>query len=128
MLCGSCRVTFRRWRYGMACSARAVPALAGTKGKRFALPHARILMHRGWAGIGDHADQDALEVQADDLRHRVDTVLGLIAADTGQPVRSSTTGCMTTGTPQTARGSASSTRSWYIVVGGHTETGDTASG
>src|SRR5437667_211631 len=57
---------------------------AGTKGKRYALPHARILMHRGSAGIGGSAVD--IEVQADDLRHTVDTVLGLISQDTGQPV------------------------------------------
>ena len=56
----------------------------GTKGKRFALPHARILMHRGSAGIGGSAVD--IEVQANDLRHMVDTVLGLIAEDTGQPL------------------------------------------
>jgi ATP-dependent Clp protease protease subunit len=69
---------------GLACSAGQFLLSAGAKGKRFALPHARILMHRGSAGIGGSAPD--IEVQADDLRHIVDTVLGLIAADTGQPV------------------------------------------
>jgi len=69
---------------GQAASMGAFLLLAGTKGKRFALPHARILMHRGSAGIGGSAVD--IEVQADDLRYTVDTVLGLIAADTGQPV------------------------------------------
>ena len=69
---------------GLACSAGQFLLSAGTKGKRFALPHARILMHRGSAGIGGSAVD--VEVQADDLRHMVDTVLGLIATDTGQPV------------------------------------------
>ena len=69
---------------GLACSAGQFLLSAGTKGKRFALPHARILMHRGSAGIGGSAVD--IEVQADDLRHTVDTVLGLIAEDTGQPV------------------------------------------
>jgi len=41
-------------------------------------------MHRGSAGIGGSAAD--IEVQANDLRHMVDTVLGLIADDTGQPV------------------------------------------
>jgi ATP-dependent Clp protease protease subunit len=41
-------------------------------------------MHRGSAGIGGSAAD--IEIQADDLRHTVDTVLGLIAEDTGQPV------------------------------------------
>jgi ATP-dependent Clp protease protease subunit len=69
---------------GLACSAGQFLLSAGAKGKRFALPHARILMHRGSAGIGGSAVD--VEVQADDLRHMVDTVLGLIATDTGQPV------------------------------------------
>ena len=69
---------------GLACSAGQFLLSAGARGKRFALPHARILMHRGSAGIGGSAVD--IEVQADDLRHTVDTVLGLIAEDTGQPV------------------------------------------
>jgi ATP-dependent Clp protease protease subunit len=69
---------------GLAASAGQFLLSAGTKGKRFALPHARILMHRGSAGIGGSAVD--IEVQADDLRHMVDTVLGIIAEDTGQPV------------------------------------------
>jgi ATP-dependent Clp protease protease subunit len=69
---------------GLACSAGQFLLSAGAKGKRFALPHARILMHRGSAGISGSAVD--IEVQADDLRHTVDTVLGIIAEDTGQPV------------------------------------------
>jgi ATP-dependent Clp protease protease subunit len=69
---------------GLACSAGQFLLSAGAKGKRRALPHARILMHQGSAGIGGSAGE--LETQADDLRHMRDTVLGLIAVDTGQPV------------------------------------------
>ncbi|MFI9012305.1 ClpP family protease [Actinosynnema sp. NPDC053489] len=69
---------------GLACSAGQFLLSAGTPGKRYALPHARILMHQGSAGIGGSAVD--VEVQADDLRHTRDTVLGLIAEDTGQPV------------------------------------------
>ncbi|QVI28635.1 ATP-dependent Clp protease proteolytic subunit [Mycolicibacterium neoaurum] len=69
---------------GLACSAGQFLLSAGTPGKRFALPHARILMHQGSAGIAGSAVE--VEVQADDLRHTRDTVLGLIAADTGQPI------------------------------------------
>jgi ATP-dependent Clp protease protease subunit len=68
---------------GLACSAGQFLLSAGTPGRRFALPHARILMHQGSAGIaGSTVD---VEVQADDLRHMVNTVLGLISSDTGQP-------------------------------------------
>jgi ATP-dependent Clp protease protease subunit len=69
---------------GLACSAGQFLLSAGTPGKRFALPHARILMHQGSAGIAGSAVE--VEVQADDLRHTRDTVLGLIAADTGQDI------------------------------------------
>lgn len=69
---------------GLACSAGQFLLSAGTPGKRFALPHARILMHQGSAGIAGSAVE--VEVQADDLRHTRDTVLGLIATDTGQPI------------------------------------------
>ncbi|WP_067862851.1 ClpP family protease [Nocardia shimofusensis] len=68
---------------GLACSAGQFLLSAGTPGRRYALPHARILMHQGSAGIGGTAVD--VEVQASDLRHTVETVLGLIAADTGQP-------------------------------------------
>jgi ATP-dependent Clp protease protease subunit len=69
--------------FGIACSAGQFLLSAGTQGKRFALPHARILMHQGSAGIGGSAVE--VEQQAADLRQTRDTVLGLIAADTGQP-------------------------------------------
>jgi ATP-dependent Clp protease, protease subunit len=69
---------------GLACSAGQFLLSAGAKGKRFALPHARILMHQGSSGIGGTAVE--IEVQAGDLRHTRDTVLGLIAEDTGQNV------------------------------------------
>jgi len=69
---------------GIACSAGQFLLSSGTKGKRYALPHARILMHQGSAGIGGSAVE--VELQAADLRQTRDTVLGLIAADTGQPV------------------------------------------
>ena len=69
---------------GLACSAGQFLLSAGTPGKRRALPHARILMHQGSSGIGGSTVE--VEVQAGDLRHTRDTVLGLIAADTGQPL------------------------------------------
>jgi ATP-dependent Clp protease protease subunit len=69
---------------GLACSAGQFLLSAGTPGKRFALAHARVLMHQGSSGIGGSAVE--IEIQANDLRHIRDTVLGLIATDTGQPI------------------------------------------
>lgn len=68
--------------FGIACSAGQFLLSSGTKGKRYALPHSRILMHQGSAGIGGSAVE--VELQAADLRKTRDTVLGLIAEDTGQ--------------------------------------------
>lgn len=70
--------------FGLACSAGQFLLSAGTPGKRRALPHSRILLHQGSAGIGGTAVD--VELQAADLRHTRDTVLGLIAEDTGQPI------------------------------------------
>lgn len=70
--------------FGLACSAGQFLLSAGTRGKRFALRHGRVLLHQGSAGIGGSAVE--VELQADDLRHTRDVVLGLIAEDTGQPV------------------------------------------
>ena len=69
---------------GIACSAGQFLLSAGTRGKRFALQHARVLMHQGSAGIGGSTVE--VELQANDLRQTRDTVLGLIAEDTGQPI------------------------------------------
>ena len=69
---------------GIAASAGQFLLSAGAKGKRHAMPHARVLLHQGSAGIGGTAMDIA--IQADDLRHTRDTVLALIAADTGQDV------------------------------------------
>lgn len=69
---------------GIACSAGQFLLSAGTKGKRFALTHSKILLHQGSAGIGGTAED--IELQADDLRHTRDTVLRLIAQYTGQPI------------------------------------------
>lgn len=67
---------------GMAASAGQFLLSAGTPGKRFALPHARVLLHQGSAGIGGTAVD--IEIQADDLRRTRDTVLALVASHTGQ--------------------------------------------
>ncbi|GAB3499104.1 ClpP family protease [Flexivirga sp.] len=68
---------------GLACSAGQFILTAGQRGKRYALPHSKILMHQGSAGFGGTAVD--IELQADDLRHTRDTVLGITAELTGQP-------------------------------------------
>jgi ATP-dependent Clp protease, protease subunit len=69
---------------GMAYSAGQFLLSAGTKGKRYTAPHSKVLLHQGSGGIGGTAMDIA--IQADDLRRTRDTVLELIAQDTGQDV------------------------------------------
>ncbi len=69
---------------GMAYSAGQFLLSSGTRGKRYALARSKVLLHQGSAGIGGTAQDIA--IQADDLRRTRDTVLGLIAEDTGRPV------------------------------------------
>jgi ATP-dependent Clp protease, protease subunit len=69
---------------GMAYSAGQFLLSSGTRGKRYTLGHSKVLLHQGSAGIGGTAMDIA--IQADDLRRTRDTVLELIAEDTGQDV------------------------------------------
>lgn len=68
---------------GTAASMGQFLLSAGTPGKRFALPHARILMHQGSAGLQGTAVDIA--IQAQNLEHTKTVMLGLIAEHTGQP-------------------------------------------
>lgn len=69
---------------GMAYSAGQFLLASGTKGKRRALQHAKVLLHQGSAGIDGTAMDIA--IQTDDLRHTRDIVIGCIAQDVGQSV------------------------------------------
>lgn len=70
--------------YGQAASAAAVLLAAGTKGKRFALPHARILIHQPYGGAAGQATD--IELQAKEILRMRDLLNQLLSTDTGQPV------------------------------------------
>ena len=69
---------------GMAASMGQFLLSAGTRGKRYALPHARILMHQPSAGIGGTAADIA--IQAEQLKFVKSEMAQLIAEHTGQTV------------------------------------------
>ncbi|WP_375001617.1 ClpP family protease [Aeromicrobium sp. CTD01-1L150] len=69
---------------GMAYSAGQFLLTVGTPGRRYALPHAQVLLHQGSAGIGGSAPD--IELQADVLRRTRDTVLAITAERTGQSI------------------------------------------
>lgn len=68
---------------GLAASMGQFLLSAGTPGKRYALPHSRVLMHQGSAGLGGTAID--IEIQAENLEHTKRVMIGLIAEHTGQP-------------------------------------------
>ena len=72
--------------YGMGLAASMGQFLlsAGTKGKRYALPHARIMMHQPSAGVGGTAADIA--IQAEQFAHTKREMAELIAGFTGQTV------------------------------------------
>jgi ATP-dependent Clp protease protease subunit len=70
--------------YGQAASAAAVLLAAGAKGKRFALPHARVLIHQPYAGAQGQVSD--IELASQEIQ-RLKTALEEILADhTGQDV------------------------------------------
>ncbi|MCU1354118.1 MAG: Endopeptidase Clp [Acidimicrobiales bacterium] len=69
--------------FGQAASAAAVILAAGTKGKRLALPHARVLLHQPWgSGAGQATD---IEIQAREIQRMRDLLDDVLAQHTGQP-------------------------------------------
>ncbi|MGE5296034.1 MAG: ClpP family protease [Solirubrobacterales bacterium] len=69
---------------GRAQSGGAVVLAAGTKGSRFALPHAKIMLHQPWGGVtGQAAD---IKIQAEEILRAKQTINRILAKHTGQPL------------------------------------------
>ena len=67
---------------GQAASAAAVILAAGTPGKRFALPHARILIHQPYTeGGGQGSD---IEIQANEILRMREEMIGMFSKHTGR--------------------------------------------
>jgi ATP-dependent Clp protease, protease subunit len=68
---------------GQAASAAAILLAAGTQGKRFALPHSRVLLHQPSGGAeGQSVD---IEIQAREIQRIRDLLDDILAEKTGQP-------------------------------------------
>ncbi len=70
--------------FGLAASMGQFLLTAGTKGKRYALPHTRIMMHQPSAGIGGSAAD--ISIYAEQLAHTKRELNELQAQHTGQSV------------------------------------------
>ena len=70
--------------YGQAASAAAVILAGGTQGKRYSLPHSRILLHQPYGGAGGQASD--IEIQAKEILRMRDLLNQMLADDTGQTI------------------------------------------
>jgi ATP-dependent Clp protease protease subunit len=69
---------------GRAQSGGAIILAAGTKGSRFALPHAKIMLHQPWGGVtGQAAD---IKIQAEEILKAKKMINDILSQHTGQPV------------------------------------------
>ena len=69
---------------GHAFSGAAVILAAGTKGKRFSLPHAKVMLHQPWGGVtGQAAD---IKIQAEEIIKTRRMLNDILAHHTGQPL------------------------------------------
>ena len=69
---------------GMAASMGAFLLAAGTRGKRFALPNARIMIHQPSGGA--HGQASDIEIQAREILYLRERLNGILADKTGQPI------------------------------------------
>src|SRR5262245_1970060 len=69
---------------GLAASGAAVLLAGGTKGKRFALPHSKIMIHQPYGGVGGQVSD--IEIQAREILKTRDVLNEVMARHTGQPM------------------------------------------
>ena len=69
---------------GHAASGGAVILAAGTKGKRYALPHSQIMLHQPWGGVSGQAAD--IKIQAEEIIKTKTLICGILAQHTGQSV------------------------------------------
>jgi ATP-dependent Clp protease protease subunit len=69
---------------GLAASGGAVLLAGGSKGKRFALPHAKVMIHQPFGQVGGQISD--IEIQASEILKTRDVLNEILASHTGQPI------------------------------------------
>jgi ATP-dependent Clp protease protease subunit len=69
---------------GQAASGAAVLLAGGTKGKRFTLPHARVMLHQPYGGVGGQVSD--IEIQANEILRNRELLNQVLAEHSGQPI------------------------------------------
>ncbi len=69
---------------GLAASGGAIVLAGGTKGKRFALPHSKMMIHQPYGEVGGQVSD--IEIQAKDILDTREVLNQILAKHTGQPL------------------------------------------
>jgi len=69
---------------GMAASGAAVLLAGGSKGRRFALPHSKVMIHQPYGQVGGQVSD--IEIQAEEIVKSRHTINEILAKHTGQPI------------------------------------------
>ncbi len=69
---------------GLAASAAAVILTGGTKGKRFSLPNAKMMIHQPWGGVQGQATE--IQIHAKEILRTRELLNKILAKHTGQPL------------------------------------------
>jgi ATP-dependent Clp protease protease subunit len=69
---------------GLAASGAAIILAAGTKGKRFALPNCKVMIHQPWGQVGGQISD--IEIQASEIEKERTRLNQILATHTGQPI------------------------------------------
>lgn len=69
---------------GLAASGGAVVVAGGTKGKRYALPHAELMIHQPYGGVSGQVSD--IEIEAEHLLETREMLNQILARHTGQPL------------------------------------------
>jgi ATP-dependent Clp protease protease subunit len=69
---------------GLAASGAAVLLAGGTKGRRFALPHSKIMIHQPYGQVGGQVSD--IEIQAEEILRSKQVINEILARHTGQPI------------------------------------------
>ena len=93
---------------GQAASMGAVLLAAGERGRRYALPHARIMVHQPWGGAQGRASD--IEITAREILRLKDTLNGILAEAAGKTLEA-----VTNDTDRNHFMSAEEAKAWGIV-------------
>lgn len=69
---------------GLAASGGAILLAGGTHGKRFALPHAKVMIHQPYGGVGGQVSD--IEIQANEIIKTREMLNEILAEHTGQSI------------------------------------------